>query len=59
MISLASTILGLYFLPFWHKSTDLALGAEIVNGEFPLSELKTEPTEKIKIIEEPRFVEKT
>ena len=39
----------------FYKSTDLTLGAEIVNGEFPLSELKTEPTEKIKVIEEERI----
>ena len=30
----------------FYASTDLTLGTEIVNGEFSLTDLKTEPTEK-------------
>ena len=30
----------------FYASTDLTLGTEIVKGEFSLTDLKTEPTEK-------------
>ena len=39
----------------YYIDVDTSIGADIESGEIPLSELKTEPTEKVEIVEEIRI----